>query len=273
MRETITIFDEFSHSADELTGDLRNKKRMSLDPLIYDILKQKYGAKLEAFWNDHTVPSESDSYIVLIERRLHPNLAFVLYNAAYFARSFGILLLCSDVNYEYCKELCRGKSVEIRPVFQGNPDPAQGKYEYNSLLKSAEFYRSLPGKYLLVIQTDTYFRKAVPEEWNKYDLIAAPYEWDESAVGGGLSYRNKEAMIRICSEYQETIPDEDAYVCSGIHALGYTIPPFELGVQWVSESCLYEDPVGVHQWWTFFFPNQTEDAEVFFHALLSLEIE
>jgi hypothetical protein len=39
------------------------------------------------------------------------------------------------------------------------------------------------------------------------------------------------------------------------------------------ENYYTEDPVGVHQWWTFFFPNQTEGAEEIFHSLLSLEID
>lgn len=273
MLETVRLFDEFSCSPDEMTRELRHKKRMALDPLIYDIVKQKYGAKLDVFWKTHCVPEKADSTLVLIERRIHPNLSFVLQNAAYFARSFGIVLVCSDLNYEYCKEICQGKAVDIRPLLKGNPDPQQGKDEYNALLKSAEFYTSLPGDSLLVFQVDTYFRKPVPKEWKDYDLVAAPYEWDETSVGGGLSFRNKEAMIRICSEFEEMIPDEDAYLCAGIQKLGYKIPPFELGVQWISESCLYEDPVGVHQWWTFFFPQQTEDAEEIFHALLSLEIE
>lgn len=273
MIETIAIFDEYSQSPQELTAELRHKKRMALDPLIYDLLKHNYGAKLDAFWKTHSVPTKTDSYLILIERRIHPNLAFVLMNAAYFARTWGIVLICSDLNYEYCKDLCKGKDIEIRPLFQGNPDPAQGKSEYNSLLKSAEFYRSLPGEVLLLIEMDTYLRKPVPEEWKQYDLVAAPYEWDEESVGGGLSCRKRQAMIRICSEISDTSPDQDVYLCSGARALGYRIPPFELGVQWISESCLYEDPVGVHQWWTFFFPKQTDDAEEIFHALLSLEIE
>lgn len=272
MLETIHIFDEFSHSPDELTRELRHKKRMALDPLIYDILKHKYGASLEAFWKNHVVPKETDSYLVFIERRLHPNLAFVLYNAAYFARDYGIVLICSDMNYEYCKKICTGKHIEIRPFFQGNPDPETGKLEYNSLLKSASFYESLPGKNLLFLEVDCYLRKKVPEEWKDFDFIAAPYEWDETAVGGGLSFRKKEVMIHVCKEYVEDVWAQDTFLFNGIKHLGYTIPPFDLGITYIAESCIYEDPVGVHQWWTFFFPKETDDAEEIVHSLLSLEV-
>ncbi len=50
MIETIHIFDEFSQSPDELTTEDRHKKRMALDPMIYDILKSKYMTKLTEFW-------------------------------------------------------------------------------------------------------------------------------------------------------------------------------------------------------------------------------
>jgi hypothetical protein len=275
MIETIHIFDEFSQAPDELTTEQRHKKRVALDPLLYDILKAKYGGKLYEFWQRHTLPKETDSYLVIVERRIHPNLAFTLYNMAYFARSWGLIIVCSDVNYEYCKSLCEPhcNSIHLLPLLQGNPEPRQGIEEYNTLLKSADFYKSLPGEHHLFFQVDSYLRKHIPEEWNQYDYIAAPYEWDETSMGGGLSYRKKESMIRICKEASSTIHDEDAFIMNGIHTLGMKIPPFELGITYVAESCIYEDPIGVHQWWTFFFPNQIEDAESIFHSLLSLEID
>ena len=273
MIETIHIFDEFPQSPDELTKEQRHKKRMTVDPMIYDILKHKYGAKLEAFWKSYRTPSDTDSYIVFIERRMHPNLAFVLQNAAYFARGWGIILICSDTNLDYCRMLCVDKGVEIRPLFQGNPEPSIGKAEYNALQQSADFYRSLPGEQWIFLEVDTYLRKPVPVDWKRYDYIAAPYEWDEASFGGGLSFRKKTAMIAIC---ESDIPKDEAadhYLCQGVKALGLQVPPFEEAITYITESCIYEDPVGVHQWWTFFFPRQTEDAEEIFRALLNLEID
>ncbi len=273
MIETIHIFDEFSQSPDEITTEDRHKKRMALDPLIYDILKHKYGQTLEAFWKTHTLSTKTDSYIVIIERRIHPNLSFVLYNAAYFARKWGIILICSDMNYEYCKELCKGKQVLIRPLFQGNPEPSIGKNEYNQLLKSADFYESLPGEHHIFLQVDTYLRKPVPEIWKQYDYVASPYEWDETSAGGGFSYRKKSSMIAICKSQPNVVHDEDAYICQGLKQLDMKMPPFEEAITYSIESCIYEDPIGVHQWWTFFFPKQVDDAEEIFHSLLSLEID
>jgi hypothetical protein len=273
MIETIHIFDEFSQSPNELTLEKRHLKRMALDPLIYDILKHKYGRQLESFWKDYSLPTTTDSYLIFVERRLHPNLAFVLQNAAYFARGWGIVLVCSDMNYEYCKEVCKGKDVDIRPLFQGNPEPSTGKLEFNTLLKSKEFYESLPGDYHLFLEVDCYIRKQIPEEWKLYDFVAAPYEWDEAAIGGGFFFRKKSASIRVCEKYKDDVWAVDTYMYKGGRQLGFKIPSFETGITYISESCIYEDPIGVHQWWTFFFPKQIEDAEEIFHSLLSMEIE
>jgi hypothetical protein len=273
MIETIHIFDEFSQAPDELTDENRHKKRMALDPMIYDILKHKYGKKLEEFWENYCLPTNPNSFIVIVERRLHPNLAFLLYNAAYFARGWGIVLICSDLNYKYCKELCKEKNVDIRPFFRGYADPSVGKIEYNELLKNEEFYMSLPGDYHLFLEVDCYLRKHIPEEWKEYDLIAAPYEWDEQAVGGGFSFRKKSASLQICKHMKNDVWAADTFFYNGAKELQLKRPPFEIGITYVSESCIYEDPIGVHQWWTFFFPHQAEDAELIFHSLVSLEIE
>jgi hypothetical protein len=275
MIETIHIFDEFSQAVDELTTEQRHLKRMCLDTLLYDILKQKYSEKLKGFWDQYKVPRTSDSTLVFIERRIHPNLAFLLYNAAYFARGWNIVVICSDINYEYCKKICghNASSVDIRPWFKGNPTPEVGKQEYNNIQKETTLYESLPGEYLLFLEVDCYVRKPIPEEWKKYDLVAAPYEWDTETVGGGFSYRKKSSMIEITKHYKDDVWAADAYIMNGIKTLGMKIPPFELGITYISESCIYEDPIGVHQWWTFFFPNQMEDAPDIFHSLLSLDID
>ena len=42
MIETIHIFDEFKQPAENTSLEIRHQKRMALEPLIFDILKEKY---------------------------------------------------------------------------------------------------------------------------------------------------------------------------------------------------------------------------------------
>ena len=271
--ETLHIFDEFKESEYETTLETRHQKRMALEPLIFDILKRKYGRFLREKFQTVEIPATSEKCILLIERRIHPNLEFLLHNIAYFAPGWSICFVCSDVNLAYCKEIARPNqgSIQFLPVFHGSPGRDQARDDYNQLLKSKEFYQSLPWKHLWICQTDSYLRKQIPDSIFQYDFFAAPAIWDTSEMVGGMSYRNRDAMIKICSEYSESISSEDVFISKGAKALGLHLPVFEEALQIISESCLYEDPIGVHQWWTFFFID-LEDAELIFHSYLQFEV-
>lgn len=272
MIDTIHMFDEFSQSPDELSKEQRHKKRLSLEPLVYGALTRKYGAFLKKFWDNHTVPSDTNKRIILVERRIHPNLAFCLYNAGYYGRDWGLTIVCSDTNFEYCKAIVGEKeTVQILPFFQGIGTPEQGKQEYNSLLQSETFYNLFTEDNLCIMETDCYFRRKIPDWVLEYDLVGCPYDWDESMAGGGLSFRNRKAMLKICSTVSEKLGAQDVYLWKGAQELGFRLPSFEKTSTELTESIFSLNPFGVHQWWTFFFPNELPRAEVYCKELLTLQ--
>jgi hypothetical protein len=271
MIDTIHIFDGFCHSPDELTKEARHAKRMNLEPLVYGILTRKYGSFLKKFWDSHTVPVPNKR-IVLVERRIHPNLAFCLYNAAYYGPDWGITVICSDENLDYCKAIVGDKgTVAVIPLFKGVGTPEQGKQEYNQLLQSAYFYSLFGEDHLCLLETDCYFRREIPEWVLDYDFVACPYEWDESMAGGGLSFRNRKAMLQICETFPEKLEAQDVYLWKGAQQLQMRLPSFETAADQLTESVFSSNPFGVHQWWTFFFPNELPEAEHYFKELLTLQ--
>jgi hypothetical protein len=269
MTETIHIFDEFLE--ENLTKDQRHQKRVRVEPLLFDILKAKYGSTLRENWLKNPPPLVSEKCILLIERRIHENLEFVFHNAVQYGKGWSICFVCSDINYNYCKEITQNHpNIHFIPIFQGSPSYSEAREEYNKLLMSTEFYEALPWKNICIMQTDSYLRKQIPESVLNYDYIASPALWDENELVGGLSFRSKEGMIKITREYKETISSEDLFISKGCGALGLKKPIFEEAMLYCAESCLYEDPVGVHQWWTFFFIT-LDDAELIFHSLVTLD--
>ena len=259
------VFHDFPGLPCELTKEGLHKKRLVIEERIFTILKAKYLDTLRQFWLSYEVPLESDRCIVIVERRIHPNLEFILYNAAYFARGWSIAIVCSDLNIEYIKGVL-GKNLEtvhIIQMFQGNPSPEAGKNEYNKLLQSSDFYQALPSESLLMMEMDTYLRKHIPDSILQYDYVAAPYAWDINMSGGGLSFRKRSKMLRVCDEYKESIWAQDIYAFKGMKAIGASIPSFEEGLEYFCESCLYEDPIGLHQWWTYFCLNIQEDDFIY----------
>jgi hypothetical protein len=173
----------------------------------------------------------------------------------------------------YCKEISGHNKDRITflPIFKGSPDATTGKSEYNNLLKTPEFYKMLDSENILLMETDTYLRKTIPDEIFNYDYVASPYVWDEHMAGGGLSFRKRSIMISICEKMGILPCDQDVYICRGVANLGYKMPEFMEGVTYFIESCLYEDPVGVHQWWTF-FDKEVDDAEIILKELLDLKL-
>jgi len=208
------IFDEFPEPMSEITNERKHQKRLRLEPLIYDILKARYLKPLEDFWNTYEIPKISDKCVVLVERRIHENLYFILRNIAYFARGWAVCIVCSDINLNYCKEISGNNKDRIRflPIFKGSPDARTGKAEYNNLLKTPEFYKMLDSENILLMETDTYLRKTIPDEIFNYDYVASPYVWDEHMAGGGLSFRKRSIMISICEKMGILPCDQDVYI-------------------------------------------------------------
>jgi len=268
--ETIHIFDEFEGDTIQETIHL---KRTHLEPLIFDILKRKYFRLFEEYWRNNSIVKDANKTIVIVERRIHENLAFILRNVFYYARDWSITIICSDVNYKYIETICtnNAKNVKIIPVFQGNPSRDEGRTQYNDLLKEESFYQLLKSEHLFFVEMDSYLRKPIDESMFEYDYVAAPYGWDENSAGGGMSYRKRSVMLDICRNFKSETPMQDCYALEGIKALKYKMPEFMKIMKYVVESCYYVDPMGLHQWWTFFRTDK-EHSELIFHKYLDLEI-
>jgi hypothetical protein len=274
MCETPFMFNEFAYRAEEMTDELRHQKRVRMEPLVFDVLKKKYSAKLDAFWETYTPPETSDKCVFIVERRVHENLEFILKNAAYFARGWSLCFVCSDLNIDYCRAIAGRNADNINYIiaFRGNPDRDTGRKEFSNLLKNGEFYAGMPWKHLLFTQEDAYFRRTVPEKLLEYDFVSCPAFWDTSMMVGGISYRNRDAMVRICNEFKEDIFWEDCYFDKGSKALGLRRPTFDEALDYFGESCFCDNPVAVHQWWTYFYLDM-EDADYFFRLMFNLDIK
>jgi hypothetical protein len=273
MTSTIHIFDEYAMPVEILRDSQRHTKRIQLEKLIFSILKTRYGKFFQDFWTSYFPPVTSKKQIVIVERRIHENLEFILHNAAYFSREgeWSLAIVCSDVNINYVKSIVGEKSVQIVPLFQGNPNGNLAKDEYNQLLQTADFYNHFSAETLCLVEMDCYFRKQIPDSVTTFPFLAAPYAWDFTSMGGGLSFRNRLLMIEICNTFHEKYHCQDLYISDGIKKLGYEIPPIVYVKDILAESILHSDPIGVHQWWTFFHP-QIEEANEIFERFMSLDI-
>lgn len=276
--ETLAIFDEFNMPVGNITNEQRHQKRTALEPLVFNILRKKYGARLEAEYMKQPPPNfnSNNKCLLIIERRIHPNLEFVLHNCATFAKDWSICFICSHINLEYCKQITGPwkRNIRFLPMFQDSPNYMDARSDYNALLKSESFWEDLPWEMVGIVQTDSYFLRPLPTaELLKYDFLAAPAMWDTDNMVGGMSFRRPAAMKRICCEFPEEFEGqgEDIYFSHGVNTLDLKRPRFPDSVQYISESYIYEEPIGTHQWWTYLYTEHPDHRE-FFHLLLHLEI-
>jgi hypothetical protein len=276
MTETPHIFDEFIDSNGESTKEEIHRKRVSLEPLVFGILKRKYGDLFRNAFQSYKRPEKSDKCVLIIERRIHENLEFILHNVAYYANGWNIAILCSDINIRYIRAILgdRRPEITVLQVFSGSPDRDTARSEYNSLLKSAEFYESLPTKWnhLLTVQMDSYLRRVIPDSITQYDFIASISSWDTTNMSGGMTYRRRQTMIDVCNRYtpvNKEALDEDDYIFKGTQHLGYSIPSYDIAKNLIVESHFPLENIdffGLHQWWTFCEPdvNLIQYFSVFF---------
>ena len=253
------VFQSIDMDSFETEAKYLHQKRLSLDPFIFESLKNLYSPYLKEQWNTKTIPYKSDKALIIVERRCHPNLEFILHNVSHFAPGYAIHIFCSKVNLSYIKLICGSqlKNIHVHPIFHTIGTPEEGKIEYNNLLKTPEFWNFFKEEHILTIETDSYLLQHIPECIYGYDYVASQWPWLASEPGGGgLSYRKCSVMKKICELDKSLIdcPAQDAFVSNGIKILGG-----KYSHNFFTECSNLENAIGTHQWWTYYHINMPKE--------------
>ena len=242
--------------------------RTELEPYIYHYLIEQYGLRLNAFWDSYTPPLKSDKAYVLVERRAHPNYPFLLKMMAWAAPHLSVYLVCSDENLEFIKMIL-GDKIEhfhIIVAYSGEVSRDQGRAEYNQLLTDASFYEQIDAEYMVTMQMDVFLRRKLTDDLFCGDYWGAPWGWrQERAGGGGATIRRVRKMIEICNADSSTPCNdcEDSWIADRIQ----DFPSLDFRRAHIMESMYAEDPIIVHQFWTFLDSYDIQDQNRFTEAL------
>ena len=251
---------EYSSGVFKSEADYLHQQRLALDPFIFESLKKLYSLPLKTHWDNNHIPYNSDKAIVIVERRCHPNLEFILHDVSYFAPGYTIYIFCSKANLSFIELICGSqvKNIHIYPIFETIGTPEEGKLEYNNLLKTSQFWSVFKEEHILTIETDCYLLKHIPESIYEYDYVASQWPWLKSEPGGGgLSYRKCSMMKKICDLDDPSIKDipmQDSFASNGIKAL-----EGKCSHEFFTECTFSLDSIGTHQWWTFYKINIVKD--------------
>ena len=250
-------------------GDFLHTIRVELEYPIFNKLRETYGKTLKESWERATFPTSSSNTVMLVERRNHPNIEFVLHNVMYFVkdRDFSLTLVCSKDNEAYIRKIL-GKheaTTHILVLFDDDCNRDKARDEYNTTFESAEFWEQIRADYILSIQTDCYLRKPLPDIIWTVDYVASPWAWKPWVVGGsGLTFRKKDAVIDMCRIKTKKKMAEDEFFAHMCLHTGKKVLPLEIAEHIFSESRFVDDPVGVHQWWTYLSQVDTIKEREFF---------
>jgi hypothetical protein len=249
--KNISSEDEFKKWQEESL----DKYRCDLEPYIWQYLMYNYGYKLDKFWKTHQFPKKSKNAWVIVERRCHPNWWFVLRNIAWAAPDFSLYIFCSDENYEFIRLLLGDKfeNVNVFKWFKGWASRQEGRDQANITFKLPGLYKQIDAEYMIRFEIDTYLRHKIPKNILRDDFYGAPWKWNlEMPGGGGLVVRKVQTLIDLCNKAMYTGADvEDYWLGTKIIEYGYKYPPLDFRMNIFSENFPVDDPIGVHQFWTF----------------------
>jgi hypothetical protein len=205
-------------------------------------------------------PRDARLTVVMVEFREHAWLRPVLLNAAHVyggRKDVALTVVCGLRNREFVESVATaglvGVTVEVVPL--DNADIPT----YNRLLTSVEFYaRFAPCKTILLIQTDTLTRRAVPDRYiDAYAYIGAPWAGPQncgptfSVVGnGGYSLRRVSAMIDACAQRYDPVRDMAEDLFFSKHCTT-GVAPADVAREFSVEHMPHDDPCGMHQAWRF----------------------
>ena len=229
--------------------------RNVLEPYFYTYLAENYGAMLQAHWETYLPPLASEHAFVIVERRAHPNFRFILQNMAWAAPHMSVYLFCSDENRAFIEAILGDKvgNFHIMEAFTGEVSREEGQHGYNHVMTDYRFYQTIQATYLLTIQMDNIIRRKIPQSMFVGDYWGNPWAWrSEAAGGGGATVRRVAAMIDLCQTHRPDPPAgvpplEDAWIAERTTVF----PDFPFRRAHLMESIPTEDPIILHQFWTF----------------------
>lgn len=207
---------------------------------------------------------------VIVEPRRHPALPFVLQNVvSQLSSEWKILIFHGKDNKDYVNSIIGqlDSSRFLPPIALDTPNLSLE--QYNQLLMSQAFYRSIPTETMLIFQTDTLILEPTQlEEFLEYDYVGAP--WKSGIVGnGGLSLRKKSKMLSVIAAVVPFNVNEDVYF-SRQSVVSLKKPSFEAAKRFAVETVFYPSPFGIHAPWKHVTPHQMEELTKKYPAIHEL---
>lgn len=211
---------------------------------------EEYGKKLKNYIPK--IYDKTNYQAVIVEPREHKDLETVIKTVMYFLNEsdsnieWGLSIFYGGKNKKLIKKITKNwENVHFQNMWIDNLP----SLEYNKMLKTSNFWKSIDSENILIFQTDSILVNFGIEEFISYIYIGAPWiKFREGKLvgNGGLSFRKKSKMIEISENYiNDDINMEDIYFCKYLKE--EDLPDIGIAKQFSVEDVPYDDPIGLHQ--------------------------
>lgn len=214
-------------------------------------------------WNQHienmkkklvdytpSLPVDSDYFAVIVEPRIDENIETIIKTVMYYledsSKKWGLQIFHGTKNIEQILNITKNWD-NVFLVNLGTDNLT--KKEYNDMMMTTDFWNKVKGKKILSFQNDSILIKGGIDKFLKYDYIGAP--WIKPKEGffvgnGGLSLRNKDRMIEICTlnDDKSNIPLEDIFFVKNLKGEG--VADMETAYNFSMEDIFSEHAMGLH---------------------------
>jgi hypothetical protein len=187
--------------------------------------------------------------VVFLETRIIPDLFEIIQDGhlKYVPEDWKLTLFLSKENRHLIDREKFKRNVEIIILPYDNFSVG----DYNNLLTSTSFWSVLDSDKLLIIQSDSRLLRTGVTEFLEYDFIGAPlYHIDFPAMNGGLSLRDKKAMLEVLNKHPyrgEWIDgNEDIYFCNSLKKMNGKLPSKERAQLFSVETIENMGSLGTH---------------------------
>lgn len=197
-----------------------------------------------------SLPVDSDYFAVIVEPRIDGNIETIMKTVMYHledsSKKWGLQIFHGTKNIEQILNITKNwDNVSLMNLGTDNLT----KREYNDMMMTTDFWKKVKGKKILSFQNDSILIRGGIDKFLKYDYIGAP--WIKPKEGyfvgnGGLSLRNKDKMIEICTlnDDKSNIPLEDIFFVKNLKGEG--VADIETAYNFSMEDIFSEHAMGLH---------------------------
>jgi hypothetical protein len=197
-----------------------------------------------------SLPVDSDYFAVIVEPRIDENIETIIKTVMYYledsSKKWGLQIFHGTKNIEQILNISKNWD-NVSLVNLGTDNLT--KKEYNDMMMTTNFWNKVKGKKILSFQNDSILIKGGIDKFLKYDYIGAP--WIKPKEGyfvgnGGLSLRNKDRMIEICTlnDDKSNISLEDIFFVKNLKGEG--VADIETAYNFSMEDIFSERAMGIH---------------------------